>query len=86
MSKNKYDFKEVEAKWLKFWDKEKVYKFKPGKNIYSIDMPPPTLSGKMHIGHSYSYSQQDFIARFHRISTLLEQMIMGCLQRDLLRN
>ncbi|MBI2045326.1 valine--tRNA ligase [Candidatus Pacearchaeota archaeon] len=62
-----YDFKKVEKKWLDFWEKEKIYKFKPGKKVYSIDMPPPTLSGKMHVGHSFSYSQQDFIARFYRM-------------------
>jgi len=64
-----YNPKEVEEKLKKFWEKEKVYKFDPNKKgkIYSIDTPPPTLSGNMHIGHSYSYSQQDFIARFHRM-------------------
>ncbi len=64
-----YNSKQVEEKIKLFWEKEKIYKFNPkskGK-IYSIDTPPPTLSGKMHIGHSYSYSQQDFIARFHRM-------------------
>ena len=62
-----YDFKQVEKKWLGFWEKQKIYKFKPGKETYSIDTPPPTLSGNMHIGHSFSYSQQDFIARFYRM-------------------
>ena len=65
-----YNSHEVEKKIISFWEKEKIYKFdskKKGK-IYSIDTPPPTLSGKMHIGHSYSYSQQDFIARFHRMN------------------
>jgi len=63
------DFKETEEKIRKFWEKEKIYKFdqKSKKKIYSIDTPPPTVSGKMHIGHAFSYSQQDFIARFHRM-------------------
>ncbi|HLC85797.1 MAG TPA: valine--tRNA ligase [Candidatus Nanoarchaeia archaeon] len=66
---NNYDFKESEKKWLNFWQKEKIYSFDPkSKNkIYSIDTPPPTVSGKMHIGHAFSYSQQDFIARYHRM-------------------
>ena len=54
----------------KFWEKEKIYKFNPkfkGK-VYSIDTPPPTVSGKMHIGHAFSYSQQDFIARYNRMN------------------
>jgi valyl-tRNA synthetase len=69
MAKNKIDFHEIEEKWRKFWEKEKIYSFdsKNNKKIYSIDTPPPTVSGKMHIGHACSYSQQDFIARFHRM-------------------
>src|SRR3989344_3434446 len=64
-----YNPKESEAKWLEFWEKEKVYAFEPNSKaeIYSIDTPPPTVSGKMHIGHSFSYSQQDFVARFQRM-------------------
>ena len=66
-----YDFREAEKRILEFWNKEKIYRFdaKKAKNkkIYSIDTPPPTVSGKMHIGHAFSYSQQDFIARFRRM-------------------
>ena len=64
-----YDPKISELKWLEFWEKEKVYSFNPESKseIYSIDTPPPTVSGKMHIGHSFSYSQQDFIVRFQRM-------------------
>ncbi len=64
-----YDFKESENRILKFWSDEKIFKFdsKSQKKIYSIDTPPPTLSGKMHIGHAFSYAQQDFIARFRRM-------------------
>ena len=67
--KKKLKFKVNEAKWSKFWEKEQVYRFKLEKNkeIYSIDTPPPTLSGKMHIGHVFSYTQQDIIARYQRM-------------------
>ena len=64
-----YNAEEVEEKIKKFWEKEKIYKFDPknkGK-IYSIDTPPPTVSGDMHVGHAFSYSQQDVIARFRRM-------------------
>lgn len=62
--------KEIEKKWREYWEKEKIYKFdlKSKKKIYSIDTPPPTVSGEMHIGHSCSYSQQDFIARYKRMA------------------
>ena len=65
-----YDFKEAEKRILEFWIKEKIFRFdskKKGK-IYAIDTPPPYISGKMHIGHAFGYSQQDFIARFRRMS------------------
>ncbi|MBU2612791.1 MAG: valine--tRNA ligase [Nanoarchaeota archaeon] len=59
-----------EKKWQEFWEKEKIFKTKniSSKEIFSIDTPPPTLSGKIHLGHAFSYSQQDFIARFMRMS------------------
>ncbi len=69
MAENVYNFKESEKKWREFWEKEKIYVFdkkKKGK-IYSVDTPPPTVSGRMHIGHAFSYSQQDFIARYRRM-------------------
>ena len=59
---------EMEAKWRTFWEKEKVYAFNPkGKKIFSVDTPPPTVSGAMHMGHAFSYAQQDFIVRYHRM-------------------
>lgn len=64
----KVDFKEIENKWKEFWNKEGIYKTDLTKDkIYSVDTPPPTVSGKMHLGHSFSYAQQDFVARFMRM-------------------
>jgi len=63
-----YNHKETEEKIKKFWEQKKIYKFDPSKKqSYSIDTPPPTVSGEMHIGHAFSYAQQDFIARFRRM-------------------
>jgi|ETNmetMinimDraft_2_1059921.scaffolds.fasta_scaffold03099_4 valyl-tRNA synthetase len=64
-----YDSKESEPKWQQYWIKEKIFAFDPdsSKKIFSIDTPPPTVSGKMHIGHAFMYSQMDFIARFKRM-------------------
>ena len=66
----RYDPKQAEPKWQKYWEEHKTYLFHPEdtqKPIYSIDTPPPTVSGKMHLGHAFSYSQGDFIARFQRM-------------------
>lgn len=69
MSKNNLDFKEIEKKWIKYWKEKNIYKWDSSKQgkIYSVDTPPPYISGKMHIGHAFSYSQQDFIVRFMRM-------------------
>lgn len=64
-----YNYPESEKKWKEFWESKQIYKFKKLKNsVFSIDTPPPTVSGKMHIGHAFSYSQQDFIARYKRMN------------------
>ena len=64
-----YNPQETEKKLQKFWEKNKIYKFNPkSKKIFSIDTPPPTVSGNMHLGHAFSYSQMDFIARYKRMN------------------
>lgn len=67
---NKYNFRESEPKWQKFWQDKKIYKFDKNstKPIFSIDTPPPTVSGDIHIGHIFSYSQAEFVARFKRMT------------------
>ncbi|MCX6762495.1 MAG: valine--tRNA ligase [Candidatus Moranbacteria bacterium] len=64
-----YNPSEVEPKWREFWEKNNIYKFDPKAKgeIFSVDTPPPNISGRMHIGHAYSYSHEDFVARFFRM-------------------
>jgi valyl-tRNA synthetase len=70
MEKNQIDFKSMENKWKNFWEKEKIYKFDSSskKKIFSVDIPPPTISGRMHLGHAFGDAQQDFFVRFKRMS------------------
>ena len=69
MLDKKYNAQEKEEKWLNYWNENKIYKFIPDKRkIFSIDTPPPTVSGKIHIGHIFSYSQTEMIARYKRLS------------------
>jgi len=65
----KPNFHAIEEKIKKFWDENNIFKTKDlnDEGIYSVDTPPPTVSGKMHIGHAFSYAQQDFIVRFQRM-------------------
>ena len=68
MLDKKYDFKEKELKWMNYWKDNNIYEFKPDqRKIYSIDTPPPTVNGKIHIGHIFSYSQAEMIARYKRL-------------------
>ena len=68
MLDKKYNASEKEMKWLNYWQENKIYDFKPDKrNIFSIDTPPPTVNGKIHIGHIFSYSQTEMIARYKRL-------------------
>jgi valyl-tRNA synthetase len=67
---NKYNHQESEVKRQKFREEHKIFAFDKdaSKPIYSIDTPPPTVSGKIHIGHIFSYTQAEIIARFKRMS------------------
>ncbi len=68
MEKN-YNLNEIEKQMQDFWRKENIYQFdrNAGGEIYSIDTPPPTVSGSLHIGHLFSYTQAEIIARFRRM-------------------
>src|SRR3989338_4393383 len=65
----RYDPKKAESKWQQFWEENDIFTFHPDseKETYAIDTPPPTVSGKMHLGHAFSYTQQDIIARYQRL-------------------
>ena len=64
----KYQHHHVESEMRRLWQTEQVYDpaHHPGK-LYSIDTPPPTVSGSLHIGHVFSYTQTDIIARYKRM-------------------
>lgn len=65
-----FDVEQIETKWQQLWEKERAHiKFENGGNgeIFSIDTPPPTVSGSLHMGHAYSYPHQDIIARYKRM-------------------
>ncbi|MFG2328221.1 valine--tRNA ligase [Streptomyces sp. NPDC048604] len=61
---------ELESKWSTFWSEADVYRFdRPGSRdaVFSIDTPPPTVSGSLHVGHVFSYTHTDIVARFQRM-------------------
>lgn len=70
MTNGQYNPKEIEKKWQDVWDHNKVYRWDetlPRSENFVIDTPPPTVSGYLHMGHVFSYTQTDFIARFQRM-------------------
>ncbi|MGB9376525.1 MAG: valine--tRNA ligase [Mycobacteriales bacterium] len=60
----------LEERWSAVWEEQGTYRFdrsKTREQIYSIDTPPPTVSGSLHVGHVFSFSHTDVIARFQRM-------------------
>ena len=61
----------LEAALTQRWLNEGTYRFDPQttrEQVYSIDTPPPTASGSLHVGHMFSYTQTDALARYQRMS------------------
>jgi len=61
----------LEAAWIDRWDTEGVYAFDrtaTRDQVFSVDTPPPTVSGSLHIGHVFSYTHADVIARYQRMA------------------
>ena len=60
----------LEAKWTPRWEESGVYRFdrsQPRADVFAIDTPPPTVSGSLHVGHVFSYTHTDVVARFQRM-------------------
>src|SRR2546422_4724808 len=60
----------LEARWSERWDADGTYRFDRAKTrdeIYSIDTPPPTVSGSLHMGSVFGYAQTDSIVRYRRM-------------------
>lgn len=66
---NRYIHENREIYWQNFWDIYDVFKFSPDleEPVFSIDTPPPTVSGNLHIGHVFSYTHAAVIAAFKRL-------------------
>ncbi len=60
----------LEARWGEIWEAEGTYRFDrtaTRDRVYSIDTPPPTVSGSLHVGHMFSYTHCDTLARYQRM-------------------
>ena len=65
----KYKPQDSEKQWQELWEKQKTYHWDKDSDAetFTVDTPPPTVSGSLHIGHVFSYTQTDIIARFQRM-------------------
>lgn len=57
----------LEEKWVPTWERDGTYSYQGSGEVYSIDTPPPTASGSLHVGHVFSYTHTDVVARFKRM-------------------
>ncbi|MBW2659065.1 MAG: valine--tRNA ligase [Deltaproteobacteria bacterium] len=64
-----YEFKEVEEKWLRHWQDEGCFSatMEEGKPSFSIVIPPPNVTGVLHVGHALNNTLQDILIRYHRM-------------------
>jgi valyl-tRNA synthetase len=65
-----YEHTDIELKWRSTWDDTGLYRWNPEKGreeTFVVDTPPPTVSGSLHVGHAYSYTQTDVMVRFQRM-------------------
>jgi valyl-tRNA synthetase len=70
MMEGEYSPEQVEEKWQEKWVENSTYKYSGSSDreeVFSIDTPPPTVSGSLHMGHLYGQTLQDFMARFQRM-------------------
>jgi valyl-tRNA synthetase len=64
-----YEFAEVEEKWLRYWQENNCFaaKMEEGKDAFSIVIPPPNVTGVLHVGHALNNTLQDILTRYHRM-------------------
>jgi valyl-tRNA synthetase len=64
-----YEFTDVEPKWLQKWQEQKSFNatMEEGKPAFSIVIPPPNVTGVLHVGHALNNTLQDILARYHRM-------------------
>jgi valyl-tRNA synthetase len=68
-----FDAAEAEKRWNELWQREGVHRYDPSRprdETFVIDTPPPTVSGSLHVGHVFSYTQTDLVARYKRMRGL----------------
>ena len=68
MNTDKYNHTQIEDNIYSYWEKNNLFKPKKNKKKFSIVIPPPNVTGRLHMGHALNNSIQDLLTRFHRMN------------------
>ena len=69
MNFDKYNHSKVESRIYSYWEKDKLFQPKKNKKKFSIVIPPPNVTGSLHMGHALNNSIQDLLTRYHRMNS-----------------
>ena len=67
MIDNKYNPSEIEEKWYKEWEEKKAFSPSGDGDAYCIMIPPPNVTGTLHMGHAFQVTLMDILCRYHRM-------------------
>src|SRR5437764_12561843 len=64
-----FDPRAIEAKWYAYWDSQGLFKpsMRPGAKAFCIQLPPPNVTGSLHMGHAFQQTLMDLLVRYHRM-------------------
>ncbi|BBE30479.1 valine--tRNA ligase [Tepiditoga spiralis] len=74
---NRYTPHELEKKWYSTWNEKETFKPKEGNDTFSIVIPPPNITGKLHVGHALNMTLQDVLTRYNRMKGLSTLWLPG---------
>ena len=74
---NRYTPHELEKKWYSTWNEKETFKPKEGNDTFSIVIPPPNITGKLHVGHALNLTLQDVLTRYNRMKGLSTLWLPG---------
>ena len=79
MSNDKYIHSDVEDRIYSYWEKNELFKPKENTKKFSIVIPPPNVTGSLHMGHALNNSIQDLLIRYHRMNNYetLDVLVIG---------
>ena len=80
-----YDPSAIEARWAEYWVKERLFEVpstefrvpSKGTPVFCMQLPPPNVTGRLHMGHMLNHTQMDIMARWHRMRGFVTEWLPG---------